>query len=241
MPYGFAKPGYVLKLRKALEGIKQGAHLWMEHNKTVFLDLGFKRSLCEASLYTHTQANILIAVFADDIAAAYATSAAEEYRALKDAYVARIRVRSEAITPLCTFTGVQLHRDREKGTLTISQPDYVDQLAKRYAGKYKLRNTPGPTSTSGRRAFDHLRAGSPTDDDVVDKVEYLKLIGGLIWPASMTTPDIAYFTSFLAQFNSCPLRSHMDAAFDLLGYLVNTRALGMRASRSEVRCASRWG
>ena len=33
MPEGFSIPGYVLKLRKALEGIKQGAHLWFEKNK----------------------------------------------------------------------------------------------------------------------------------------------------------------------------------------------------------------
>jgi len=33
MPEGFSVPGYVLKLRKALEGIKQGAYLWFNRNR----------------------------------------------------------------------------------------------------------------------------------------------------------------------------------------------------------------
>mmetsp|Transcript_31677 Transcript_31677/g.77007 ORF Transcript_31677/g.77007 Transcript_31677/m.77007 type:complete len:190 (+) Transcript_31677:476-1045(+) len=34
----------------------------------------------------------------------------------------------------------------------------------------------------------------------------------------MTRPDMAYYTSFLARFSVCPVESHMEAAFNLLGY-----------------------
>eukprot|EP00327_Prymnesium_parvum_P011897 CAMPEP_0184377110 /NCGR_PEP_ID=MMETSP0007-20130409/1995_1 /TAXON_ID=97485 /ORGANISM="Prymnesium parvum, Strain Texoma1" /LENGTH=241 /DNA_ID=CAMNT_0026720891 /DNA_START=15 /DNA_END=740 /DNA_ORIENTATION=+ len=43
----------------------------------------------------------------------------------------------------------------------------------------------------------------------------------------MTRPDILYFTSYLAGFNVSPLKSHMDAALNVLGYLVQTRTLGI--------------
>ena len=42
MPEGFSTPGYVLRLNKALEGIKQGAYLWFAHNKAAWLKLGLK-------------------------------------------------------------------------------------------------------------------------------------------------------------------------------------------------------
>lgn len=56
---------------------------------------------------------------------------------------------------------------------------------------------------------------------------YLRLIGALIWPASMTRPDLAYFVSYLASFNGAPTQQHYDAALNVLGYLVGTRAMGI--------------
>jgi len=47
----------------------------MEHNKAALLELGFRQSLVEASLYVHTRLDIVVAVFADDIAAAYPAAA----------------------------------------------------------------------------------------------------------------------------------------------------------------------
>jgi len=51
-----------------------------------------------------------------------------------------------------------------------------------------------------------MTASREQGEATVDRVEYLRLIGGIIWPASMTRPDIAYHASFLASFNSGPTR-----------------------------------
>lgn len=71
MPDGFKVKGYVLKLKKALEGIKQGANLWFKLNMGVLTDLGFRASLTEPNLYKHESQPIMIAVFVDDIIAGY--------------------------------------------------------------------------------------------------------------------------------------------------------------------------
>ena len=62
----------MLKLRKALEGIKQGAYLWFNKNKQALESVGFKASLTEPNIYTHSWHRIIIAVFVDDILAVYA-------------------------------------------------------------------------------------------------------------------------------------------------------------------------
>jgi len=211
MPYGFSRPGHVLKLNKALEGIKQGAHLWMEHNRKVLESLGFKASLAEPSLYKHVTSNIIIAVFADDIAAAYDGSARAEYEAIKQSYVQQIKVRTTAIVPLAVFTGVSIHRDRGRGTLTITQTEYIDLLAQRYKGKFTERSTPGPTSASGRKQFERMAVQTDKEaGEEIPQTEYLRLVGGLIWPASMTRPDIAFYAAYLASFNSRPTQQHFD-------------------------------
>ncbi|KAL1530378.1 hypothetical protein AB1Y20_001285 [Prymnesium parvum] len=43
----------------------------------------------------------------------------------------------------------------------------------------------------------------------------------------MTRPDVAYYVSFLAGFNGGPTKAHRDAALSVLGYLVQTRELGI--------------
>lgn len=117
---------------------------------------------------------------------------------MKDEYTTRIRVRTLEITPLSTFTGVTITRNRQRGTLTISQAAYIDQLAQRHKGQFVKRKKPAPTSAASRHEFDKMQPGFTGEQ--VDKILYLKLMGSLIWPASMTRPDVAYYVSFLASY-----------------------------------------
>ena len=63
---------FVHKLRKALEGIKQGAHLWFNKNRKALESVGFKASLTEPDIYIHSHHPIMITAFVDDIIAGFA-------------------------------------------------------------------------------------------------------------------------------------------------------------------------
>lgn len=67
----------------------------MEHNKAVLLSLNFKQSLTKASLYVHSDVNVIIAVFADDITAAFAAAVSDIYRGIKDEYI-RVHVAHQS-------------------------------------------------------------------------------------------------------------------------------------------------
>ena len=71
MPEGFGVPGHILLLRKALEGIKQGAALWFAKNKWAWSKCGLAADTCEPNLYVHSSLPVIAAVFADDVGAAY--------------------------------------------------------------------------------------------------------------------------------------------------------------------------
>ena len=71
MPEGFAVDAHVFKLRKALEGIKQGANLWFKRNAAALTPVGFSASLTEPNLYVHQEHPIMVAVFVDDIIIGY--------------------------------------------------------------------------------------------------------------------------------------------------------------------------
>ena len=130
MPEGFEVKGHVLLLHKALEGIKQGAHLWFELNRGAWLKLGAKSWLNETNLYYHEAMGLRVGVFADDTLAAYPIEELYAYKRIKKEYAKLIKIGTQdEITPAVKFTGVQLERNRKLHQLKIHQERYIEQMA----------------------------------------------------------------------------------------------------------------
>ncbi|MCI27024.1 retrovirus-related Pol polyprotein from transposon TNT 1-94, partial [Trifolium medium] len=70
-PQGFdnGNPSQVCKLNKALYGLKQAPRQWFERLQTTLLQLGFKSSKCDPSLFTFTNqgSTLYLLVYVDDI------------------------------------------------------------------------------------------------------------------------------------------------------------------------------
>ena len=136
MSEGFTFPGYVLKLRKALEGIKQGAHLWFNKKRQALEGVGFESSLTEPNLYVPSKYRIIVAVFVDDIIAGFAPGAVEEYLHVKEQYAKIINIGYKTIRPVHKFTSIEISRDRDARTITLTKSGYTKELGQRYAGKF---------------------------------------------------------------------------------------------------------
>jgi len=68
----------------------------------------------------------------------------------------------------------------------------------------------------------------PADEkERMDANEYLRVCGALVWPASMTRPDIQYAVSVLCSFAQCAGQTHLNAAIGVVAYLHKTRRLGI--------------
>ena len=226
MPEGFGKPGCVLKLRKALEGIRQGAYLWQQLNVKALRECGLKNSLAEPNIFVHPTLPIRIGVFADDVFGAFDMKAIDEYRALRLKYSKIIKIDSHDITPITKFTGVEITRDRDAKTGTISQEQYIEQLAVLYKGQFTVHSTPTRDSKAARDMFEKLKPAEE-GDELVDQTAYLSLMGAMLWPATMTQPHMSVYCSYLASFMMAPTTAHMNAALWLLGYLVACKRMGI--------------
>ena len=197
MPLEFAVPGFVLLLHKALEGIKQGAYLWFKKNSWAWKQLGFKSWENEPNLYIHDTLMIRVGVFADDTLCGYHLKEKAEYTDIRAEYAKMIKIDSSSITPALKFTNMQITRNRSAGTLTIRQTQYIEQLAEQYKGQFTLNELPHGVSKEDRHIFDHLAGSSkPIKDDP----KFLSLAGKLVWPSSMTRPDIAMNINWLCTF-----------------------------------------
>ena len=156
MAIGFSISGYVLKLHKALEGIKQGANLWFTHNSKALKQCGCKSWINEPNLYVHEKHNFRIGVFADDTLAGYKSTLTHEYKAFKKAYSVLINIESLDICPVVKFIGIQVVRDRQAKTVTLHQSQYIQDVADEYKGQFELQETPRGSSKEDRAAFDNL-------------------------------------------------------------------------------------
>ena len=164
-------------------------------------------------------------MFADDTLAGFKKALGTEYRKFKKAYSILINIESLEINPVVKFTGVQVKCDRDAGTITLNQPQYIQGIADEYKGQFQLQETPHGVSKEKRAAFENLEPAP--ENKRVPTPKYLKLMGKLVWPANMTRPDIAMETSWLCSFVQSCGEEHYDWALRVLGYLVRTKDIGI--------------
>lgn len=73
-------------------------------------------------------------------------------------------------------------------------------------------------------------------DDVATAQEvhlYQRKVGSLLYLAVTTRPDVAFATSRLARYLTNPSPAHQKAANRVIGYLLNTRTLGLQYGQDD--------
>ena len=120
-----------------------------------------------------------------------------------------------SLTPsLFNFT-----RDREFGTIHISQPSFIDTIARRFD------ISPGRSVMSPMDPSVDLRIATNADDTI--DIPYASLIGNINYCAVATRPDISYATNKCTQFTSKPTLIHWEAAKHIIRYLLHTCEYGI--------------
>lgn len=74
-----------------------------------------------------------------------------------------------------------------------------------------------------------------SDNYLVDVTEYLTIVGGINYLATMSRPDLLYPMSIVAQRCAAPRRDDMRLLQRMLRYIATTRDSGLEFSKGEVR------
>ena len=210
-------------LNKALYGLKQAPRAWNETLRTSMESIGFKSAPAEPSLYWKKLNNgdlMLVPFFVDDSLIVGTDSA--EFRSNHQLVLNLFA--SKDMKEASKFVGFTITRDRVNRILKIAQPDYIQEVVKRFL-PYAEKQTP--------------RRNCPIDPDVklkrmdgssllnTDELPYCSLIGSLMYLASCTRADISFAVNSLAKFMSCPTEKHSHAALELVRYLAGTADEGI--------------
>ena len=132
--------GKVVRLNKSLYGLKQASRTWHAHLTTCLKRLGFEQCMtdvCVFSLIEDGRVAITAVVHVDDIFAVGQKERCD--RLCFDLMNRTIPVKN--LGDLKWYGGCRYSRDRKRGTLTISQQSFAEELVKKNSCDFRTERS----------------------------------------------------------------------------------------------------
>lgn len=126
MPPGHREPGTILRLRKALYGLRRSPLLWQRHLETGLTAIGFRRVAGENCCWQ--LGGITFFFYVDDCVLAFRRELRET--AMKAIKALQQRYHLEGRQDLQWFLGIEVIRDRKQHKIWLSQAVYCEKAAR---------------------------------------------------------------------------------------------------------------
>ena len=211
--------GKIVRLNKSLYGLKQASRTWHAHLTSCLKNLGFEQCLADVCVFRLTEEEQIVltaVVHVDDI---FVVGRKDRCERLCADLGRMVPVKN--LGELKWYGGCHYLRDRDRGTLTISQQSFAEELVKKF----------GVTSVQSVPIKASVRLEDFDEEEETDNWPFRELVGGLMWLAISTRPDIANAVRSVARYSSTPKAIHWKAALGILAYIKGTSSLGITFQR----------
>jgi len=197
--------------------------VWHVKLNATFKQFGLEPSEADPNMFVgKTEHGMIYAcVWVDDILFA---GKIEGLKAVKQKIMSTFDARDLGEAKL--FVGFEITRDREAGTLKITQRRMASQLASQY-GVSNAAPKAVPMATGVKLGADEGELLDTT------KFNYSGLIGSLLYLSTCSRPDISHSVGVLARHMSKPTVAHWQAAMGVLKYVASTTDFGIQYSRGS--------
>lgn len=205
----------VLKLNKAVYGLKQSSRVWYKEVENVLVNLNYKKSDHEPCIFVKREDSFvtIIALYVDDFF--IFSNSVQESDSLKQQLAARFKIKD--LGQLKKGLGMRVSIDKDGNKIQLDQEHYINHLLERFN---MSECKPVGTPMDKNACFDE------TDTNICRKnLPYQQLLGSLMYLSVLTRPDITFAVNFLSQFNNCYTESHWKSAKRILRYLKGTKSL----------------
>jgi len=185
---------HYLKLKRNLYGIKQAAHNWFNHLRDGLLRLGFCQSQADCCLFLRQDCIILIYVNDCLLFAPSKSPIDQVILTLSKTY----NLQDEG--DVSAYLGVQVTKDSDHGTITLTQPGLIEQVIKDVG----LTDFSKGKETPADSVLHADKDGAPRHESW----NYRSMIGKLNYIANNTRPDINMAVHQCAHFCVNPRAIH---------------------------------
>jgi DNA-binding CsgD family transcriptional regulator len=208
-PPGFPVKNHVLRLNRALYGLRRSPLLWQKKLSRALATYGFTAIPQEPCVLI--KGSMVAFYFVDNIMFCYRKSAqAEAKSAIKDL---KTRFEITNLGEIKWFLGLHVLRDRQKRLLWLSQKAYAEKVAERFglAGHTSRQPlTPIPAKEL------HPSAETPTTSF---RNLFQKKVGSVLYAAMQTRPNITFAALRFARFNYCYNDNYITLIDGIIRYL----------------------
>lgn len=230
---GFERPGTegkVLRLRKALYGTRQAAHAWQKFLSRILVGAGGRRNLKDECVYIFREGKgiCIIGTHVDDLFVLCNT----EGKQIKDRVLRALREKMEVDDKgeIKYALDTHIERDREQGTLRISQQAYIQSIIKEFnMQEAKGKETPAPTSEITEADLPK----TPEEKARVGALPIRNAIGKLWWAALISRPDITCALHKCAAWQNKPSEKLWKHIMWIVKYLKQTITHAITYTRKE--------
>lgn len=219
----------VVRLFKALYGIKQAPREWNAEFNNSIVSLGWIRCVSDSCLYvkkSRTGQMMYLPIFVDDVFPACAKVDSDEM--MVDLRQLMTKYKIETIGNADVILGMRVRRDRVKGELTIDQQVYIRQLLTQN-GMADCNHVASPEYVGE----DESTKDCSLADASFGLESFGSIVGGLLYLTLVARPDMSHAVHKLSQSVSNPQVTDWLAVRRVLRYLKGTTHIGLvyRADR----------
>lgn len=222
-PLGFIVAGSenkVLRLHKALYGLRQAPRAWNAKLDSTMASFGFQRSSAEHGVYTRSQAGrrLIVGVYVDDLI--ITGSSRDDIKKFKEEMKSKFKMSDLGL--LSYYLGIEVQQS--SGGIVLCQSGYAKKLLERCG---MASCNPSKIPMENRLKLTKLSASKP-----VNATEYRRIIGGLRYLLH-TRPDLAFVVGYLGRFMEEPHEDHLMAVKRVLRFVAGTQDKGLFYTRQS--------
>ena len=209
----------VCRLKKSIYGLKQACRQWFLKFHSVVTSYGFVENKVDQFLHCKVSGRkfIFLILYVDDILLASSNLGLlhETKQMLSKNF--DMKDLGEASFVL----GIEIHRNRSRGLLGLSQRAYVDRILERF-NMQQCKSGIAHVCKGDKLSLSQC-PHSDFEKAQMKNVPYASALGSIMYAQVCTRPDIAFATGLLGRYQSNPGHGHWVAAKKVMRYLKRTK------------------
>ena len=117
--------------------------------------------------------------------------------------------------------GIEIHRDRSRGILGLSQRAYIEKVLTRF----NMQNCSSSVApiVKGDKFSEFQCPKNNLEMEQMKEIPYASAVGSIMYAQVCTRPDIAFVVGLLGRYQSNPGLDHWKAVKKVLRYLQGTK------------------
>jgi hypothetical protein len=184
------------KLKKSIYGLKQAYRQWYLKFDEVIKKLGLIENILDNCIYIKIKGSsfIILVLYVDDILLASSDkSLLHETKGFLS-----LNFDMKDLRDASYVLGIEIHRDRSKGALGLSQKAYIEKVLKRY-NMHQCSGTAAPV-VKGDKFGQFQSPRNQLEIDQMRSIPYASAIGSIMYVQVWTHTDLAFITGMLGRY-----------------------------------------